>query len=326
MALGLLTAARGAAQATAAPTDSDRARARSAYERGRAHFRAGEFEAAETAFEEAYSVIPNAVVLLSVAEARERGGDIAGAVAAFEQYLRERLDAPDGARVRSRVTELRARPATLRVTSTPAGASIRIDGQVRGESTPAELQLPPGSHRVEVSLAGHQSASTTVEVALGGQQGADLVLRPTPALASSAPSGPSSPSFTALTSVPPDAAQASAGLGAGFWVAVGVAGGGAIAGGVLGLMVLSKHSDYEDNPSADTADAGERLGLFADVGFGVAAAAAVTAVVLYATSGDEEDAEAESGAAVGRVRGRSAFRATPVLAPGVVGLSGTASF
>jgi hypothetical protein len=55
---------------------------------------------------------------------------------------------------------------TLEVGSLPAGASIRIDGQLMDAITPDDFTLTAGSHRVDVALAGHTftPASTTLVV------------------------------------------------------------------------------------------------------------------------------------------------------------------
>jgi hypothetical protein len=60
---------------------------------------------------------------------------------------------------------------------------------------------------------------------------------------------------------------------------------------VLGIMALSERSDYDKNPTEAGADRGERLALFADVGFGVGAMALVTTAVLLLTHDDVKSAD-----------------------------------
>ncbi|MEM9191378.1 MAG: hypothetical protein AAGF12_19560, partial [Myxococcota bacterium] len=50
-----------------AQTDEERARARDSYARGQELFRAGEYDEAEAAFNDAYDAIPNPIVLLGIA-------------------------------------------------------------------------------------------------------------------------------------------------------------------------------------------------------------------------------------------------------------------
>jgi hypothetical protein len=60
-----------------------------------------------------------------------------------------------------------ATTGALNVTSTPAGASVLVDGADRGV-TPLALTLPLGAHTVEVALAGYTGASKSVDVVAAG--------------------------------------------------------------------------------------------------------------------------------------------------------------
>src|SRR5690606_4388952 len=73
------------------------------------------------------------------------------------------------------------------------------------------------------------------------------------------------------------------------WVATGVAGAGLVTGVILGGFALKQKADFDVRPREATADKGERLALFADVGFGIAAAAGITALVLYFTRDKAEE-------------------------------------
>jgi hypothetical protein len=70
------------------------------------------------------------------------------------------------------------------------------------------------------------------------------------------------------------------------YVTLGIAAVGAGVGTYFGLKALSAKSDFNDNPTADSADDAERNALFADMLFGVAITLGVTGVVLL-TSGDD---------------------------------------
>lgn len=67
------------------------------------------------------------------------------------------------------------------------------------------------------------------------------------------------------------------------WVAAGVSGASLVGGVVLGFLALDAQTDFDARPSAAAADRGERLAVYADVLFGVAAAAGLTGIVIYAT-------------------------------------------
>jgi TonB family protein len=66
------------------------------------------------------------------------------------------------------------------ILSTPAGASVSLDGQPAGVTPLAGLKLKPGKHRVELALEGHETWAGTVDVAAGdtGRVEVRLVARP----------------------------------------------------------------------------------------------------------------------------------------------------
>src|SRR5882672_2376170 len=96
--------------AVAAPSparDDAQPRARALYADGQKALEAGNVEVAQRDFEGAYRTLPNAAVLLKIAECRIRRSDFRGAVGALEQYKRDRPDAPDREDVEAKVSELR---------------------------------------------------------------------------------------------------------------------------------------------------------------------------------------------------------------------------
>ena len=97
VALALVLTVAPATLQAQQPNAQTRNAARDAYGRGQTAFREGRFEEAEAAFTEAFTHIPNPVVLLGVAESRERLGNVPGAIQTLEQYLVLRPDAPDAA-------------------------------------------------------------------------------------------------------------------------------------------------------------------------------------------------------------------------------------
>ncbi len=78
-------------------------------------------------------------------------------------------------------------------------------------------------------------------------------------------------------------ADASREIPVSVWVAAGVTGASLVAGVVLGFLALDAQTDFDKRPNAATAARGERLAVYADVLFGVAAAAGLTGIVIYAT-------------------------------------------
>jgi hypothetical protein len=56
---------------------------------------------------------------------------------------------------------------TIAVNSTPAGATVRVNGRDTGQLTPALLKLPPGTYTVEVSREGLSPQSREIQVRTG---------------------------------------------------------------------------------------------------------------------------------------------------------------
>jgi formylglycine-generating enzyme required for sulfatase activity len=67
-------------------------------------------------------------------------------------------------------------PGRLRLTSEPAGAAVRMDGEFRGE-TPLEIDVTPRRpHALRLTKAGHEAAEASVELGLGEERALSLVL------------------------------------------------------------------------------------------------------------------------------------------------------
>jgi tetratricopeptide (TPR) repeat protein len=268
-------AAPAAAPAAAAPpTEQQRAAAREAYARGQKAFADGRYEEARSAFAEAYAAVPNPIVLVTLAECDLRLGRFEEAHGSFERYLRDKPDAPDRAQVEQKIADLLATPSILVLTSSPSGAQVKLDGADTGKVTPIELTVPRGEHRIELTLAGHLPIAETLDVRIGARQELHVGLQPVPPPQARAPVAPK----PAAPPKPPPSDPTTA-----LWITSIVGATGIVAGSVLGFLVLSERSDFDENPTAASADRGERLALFADVAFGLGAMALVTGAVLYLT-------------------------------------------
>ncbi|MDB4975084.1 MAG: Thiol-disulfide isomerase [Myxococcaceae bacterium] len=294
------------AQATAAT----KARARELYTQGQQLFRQGDFTNAQRSFEEAYRAVPNPVVLLSISECQVRAEDYNAAVATLRQYLKEKPSAPDRAQVESQISSLEAKPGTVSIESAPAGATIWVDGENTGYLTPNEISVHAGHHTISLAQSGYQTTEQTVEVGIGSRQRVSISLPPVPsAVVTEEPPVPALPVEEPAT-VTTDRHGTPA-----MWAAIGVAGAAGITGTALGISALHKVKQYDDHPSKRLADKGDKLALFADVNFGIAAVAGVTALVLYLTSGHSE-----------RPPSDQAFMVAPELAPGQLGATGQLRF
>jgi tetratricopeptide (TPR) repeat protein len=268
------------------PTKAEIQRARKAYNQGQKAFDSGDYQEAKDAFQKAYDTVPNPVVLLSIAESQIHLKELDEAIANLERYLEERPGADDRAEVEKRIEEVKQTPAVLAIMSDPSGADISVDGIDTYKTTPAEIELAPGEHTVELSLSGRESRKETVFARFGQRHelqiefGEELPVEPVAAepLADSA-----------------DEASDDTGEGSSIvpWIVMVVGVAALATGTVLGVLALDEEKNFNDdpNPTESMADSGERLALFADVSFGIGIAAVVTGFVLLFTLDDETPQE-----------------------------------
>jgi hypothetical protein len=92
---------------------------------------------------------------------------VAPAAAAPKEALADAAPKPQVAKPPADAPKPVATTGGLSVTSTPAGASVLIDGSERGV-TPLSLTLPLGAHNVEVTLSGYVGAAKSVDVVAAG--------------------------------------------------------------------------------------------------------------------------------------------------------------
>jgi hypothetical protein len=265
--------------ASVQPSAKDKAHARELYTLGQQMFRQGDFAGALKSFQDAYTAVPNPVVLLSIAECQVRAEQYTDALVSLTRYIDERPTAPDRAQVEAQIAKIREKPGMVTVESTPGGATIYVDGQSTGVITPADLALPPGDHVISVEPEGYSAAQQSVTVLIGSKQ--RLNLAPLSKVKEE----------TALSPPPKVELQAEVGSSHGrvpIWIAAGVSAAGLVTGGVLGAVALKTKGEFDAHPTEGKANKGEREALFADVGFGIAAAAGITAIVLYATDKNKQ--------------------------------------
>ena len=82
----------------------------------------------------------------------------------------------DEGKTRKLSVKLEPAGATYRLSSTPSGAEVEIDGRSAGK-TPMVAQLPEGKHEIRYSLEGHEPELISIESAAGDDETIDRVLR-----------------------------------------------------------------------------------------------------------------------------------------------------
>ena len=271
-----------------------------AYRVGVQLFEAKRYEAAESAWLRAYSLGRDPTLLVAVADTRQRRGDEPGAVAMLEQYLVERPDAPDRASIEARIATLLQSPAVLLVRSEQAGHAILLDGVPMEKKTPADLEVEPGTHSVVVVGEGKQVGEMTVQVGYGERKELDftastkseVVLEQSEEAVLKAQLAIEKEDTTIRRAVISTGSISAAAL---------------VTGTVLGFLAFQQEQDYRENPSKETADKGERLALFADISFGLAALSAITSFTLFMTHKNKRKRERETAQLRVETRGAGAM-------------------
>jgi tetratricopeptide (TPR) repeat protein len=270
-ALFFTTLARGAepdeTSSTQAVDDARRADAKERYEQGVEAYKAGRFKDAVDFFLAADRLSPSAPLSFNIARAYEKLGDDSGALRWYRDYIRRAPDAANANDVMKSIGHFEERLSKkgvqqLTVLSTPAGATVSIDGANLGV-TPGTFDLPPGTHQVVLILRGYRDASSAVDLAPDRAQ--DLAVGLTPAAAASEPSTPL-PAAGAAVAAPvapskPSLAPAATWAGFGPWPWVTVGAGVAALGGALTFELLRQSAEHDAEHATTQIDYANALDL-----------------------------------------------------------------
>jgi len=149
--------------AVARAQDDELARARFLDQQGVRAFAEGRFRDAMALFGASYRAGGPPTELWNVARCQLKLDNPEDARRTLEEFL-ERKDLGDSDRADGRrlLDEIERRPSTFVVASTPAGATVNVDGRALG-ITPFASTLAPGAHEVKVERAGAGSTTRHVE-------------------------------------------------------------------------------------------------------------------------------------------------------------------
>jgi hypothetical protein len=282
----------------------DASRAKELFAAGQKLYKADRYAEAIVKFEAAYAAKPHPVIYFNIARCYEQLGDAPKAIKAYKDYLRLSPEAKDRAAVNESVAALERKvteKAIVRLTvmTDPPGARVDIDGKPASGSPPmAELQA--GVHKVLVSQDGYEKVERTVTTSAGQAVDLNISLKkldlgappPPPMVSSDAPRKDDGLAAASLTPMPGTTGVSATGepprKRVATWVVGGVAVAGLGAGIILGVLANGATNDLRASPATETgAQRDARVGQIqtmaysADVAYGVAAAAAITAVVLF---------------------------------------------
>jgi hypothetical protein len=282
-ALGFAQVPNAWAQAKpAAPTHkADLAAAKKHYAEGDKKYKAGDYAGAEVEFKAANDIkaAPQTERFIGLCE--DRLGHPQVAVDWFDHFLAHVPDkmADQGEEIRKREAEIKAIPGKVRVESNPPGASIVVDDHPQSAPAPTEVELPPGQHTLKLSAPGRLPTQKTIDVAFASSQtvSAELDAEPPPPPPAPVAVPPPPPPPAPPPPPPEPRSQVPAYVTGGLAiVAAGV-------GTAFGIMALSDKSQFDKNPTTQTADNGDTHALISDMSFGVALTFGVTSAVLFLT-------------------------------------------
>jgi tetratricopeptide (TPR) repeat protein len=280
------------------------AKAKTLFQAGQKLYKAGKFADAIARFEEAYAARPHPVIFFNIGKCWEQLSENAKALRAYRDYLRLAPDAKDKDTVMDAMANLERRLREkglqqLLVYAEPASARILVDGKDIGTS-PASVELVAGSHKLEASAPGFETYERTFNFSITRASEMTVTLEP-PKEATVASDAPKAePTSTAPKSAldpgppppaPPMVSTEPAKKGR-LWTYVvgGVAVASAGAGLGLGLAAngeAEKFTSVQHDPMTvnqeyqAARDASTGLATGANVAYGVAGAAAITAVILF---------------------------------------------
>jgi hypothetical protein len=288
------------------------AEAQARFDDGARLMKAGKLDEACAAFETSNRLEPRAGTLLRLGECREANHQLAAAWSAYQDALTKATDPKKKAFATGRIKILEPKLSHLTLSVT---ASARVTGlEIKRDGAPVDqglwnvaVPVNGGDYAITATAPGHVAWSTTVTVPIErGQISVDV-----PVLAE-APAAPAPPPET--KPAPPSREEPPVVHGtftARRKIAVVVLGGGVAAtvvGVVLGSSSYSKRDQaYALCPDpaaycARSADANSLIStahtraIEADVSFGVAAAAAAVAGLLWFTGAPEERVRVEATA------------------------------
>lgn len=155
-------------RAAATPRTDQRVEAEIRYKKGVEAFRAKRYREAADHFEKADNLAPSSAYAYNVGLALDKLGDTGGALQAYRQYLKRRLNADNATVVLERIHRLEAKLAEqglrqVTITSSPLGAEVAIDGAAVGV-TPWTSEIAAGTHRIRISLDGYSPVLRKIEL------------------------------------------------------------------------------------------------------------------------------------------------------------------
>lgn len=169
--------------AASGPAEAQRERGLALYRRGKALLEAKSYEAAIRAFKASYRHHKHRNTLYAIGEANRQLGRLRESHRYYSMYA-EQLDPEKRATFAEKLDALRVgTPSPLTVSTRPPGATVSIDGEVRGATPPGgglKLGLAAGRHTIRIERQGYRDETGNLLAEFGEPITLDLALKPAP--------------------------------------------------------------------------------------------------------------------------------------------------
>lgn len=227
--------------------------------RGTELYKAGVYDKAAQAFEEAWKLAPTPTTALNLAQSLEGAGRPADALQWYDKVLAAEADGPRRGAAESGRAHLQAH-GYLAVTCGPPGAALTV-GALEGQCPTWGAYLPAGTHAVTLTAADRAPHRGEVEVAAGQRR--ELTLDLAREVQVQVPMPASAAPLAVETQVPPPA-EASPEPAVPAWVAYTVMGLGGAALILGGVYYAQAADDIDQAPTGASAEAAKKRAALRD--------------------------------------------------------------
>jgi hypothetical protein len=275
--------------------------AKSRFKRGMELFKEGDYATSLIEFKKAYEINPHFQTLYNIGRVYWQLNNYAGALDAFQKYLKEGGDTISASRrieVEEDVAKLKQRVGQLEFETKPPGATVSIDDIPIEGVTPFKVNVSAGRRRVTFSKKGFLPKTIAIDVAGREVRKVETELIESGGSNKNPPTDPTATTTSTSTSAPPPPPPPPEESSSGAWIGFTAAGVFGAAATVTGLLALSANSDLntkktqgnQTKSSLDDANSKRQtLSLTTDILLGAAIVSAGIGITLMLTSGGSSE-------------------------------------
>lgn len=233
--------------ASAQPATNPQDEGRQRFKRGIDLFKEGDFRAALVEFKRAYETAPSYRILYNLGQTSYELQDYAGALQAFERYLKEggtEIPPERRSEVEIEIKKLQGRVALLTIEVNEVGVQISVDDvQVGISPLPQPILVSAGQRRISASKMSLLPVSQVIELAGGDQRTLHLELINPGSNPTLVPSTTPPPSSTPSDPPPPPSPPPAPPSNDGFWIGLGAT--ILFTGGAIGTGLVAHSAEGE---------------------------------------------------------------------------------